>query len=102
MIKLVDIFKQYGGMFTYAPNIEVGEYELKNFYLFDNAKYERCLYFDTTKGMFKTGSKNMISTIRGGLGDILQKYFEKGETVLIEIVNRRGVTGKFGLVIRTV
>lgn len=102
MIKLVDIFKEYGKIFIYAPNLEVGEYEVKKFYLFDNSKYERYLYFDTTKGMFKTGSKNIISTIRGGLGDLLQTYFDKGETVLIEVVNRRKQTGQFGLVIRTV
>jgi hypothetical protein len=103
MIKLVDLFEQkYGKLILGIPLLEVGEYEVKNFFILDNADYIKYLYLDTELGMFKTASKNLIVSILGGLGVLLQEQFEKGQTVLIEVVNQRKKTGKFGLAIRTV
>lgn len=103
MIKLIDIFAtKYGRLVLGVPFLEVGEYEVKRFVILENEKYVKYLYLDTDKGLFRTASKNLISSILWGLGTLIQDQINKGETVLVEIVNQRKKTGKFGLAFRTV
>ena len=98
MIKLVDIFeKNFGPRFQGVPMLQVGTYEVKNFYIIDNAYYVKVLYLDTVEGMYKTESKNLLGIIFGGLGDLLKEQFKKGETVQIEIISQQPKNGRYGL-----
>ena len=104
MMKLVNLFDQrYGKLVLGIPKITVGEYELKKYFIFDNEKSVKILYLDTIQGMYKTASKPMIRSLMfGGIGKLLQEQFDKGETVLVEIINQRKLSGKFGLAFRLI
>lgn len=103
MAKLVDLFaSKYGRLTMGVPILEVGEYEVKKFVILENENYMQFLYLDTDKGLFKTASRNLIMSITWGLGNLMQEQFNKGETVLVEVVNQRKKTGKYGLSFRTV
>lgn len=103
MIKLIDLLDQeYKFLLGNVPDLEVGEYEVKKYYIFDDPKFMKTIFFDTDKGMYKTKSWAMIRTLYGSLGAILQKQFDKGETVFIEFVNKRNVNGRYGLGFRII
>lgn len=103
MIKLVDLFEQkYNFLTKGVPDIEVGEYLVQNYVILDNDRFVKTVYFITDQGTFKTVSRAMIRSLYSGLGVILQEQFSKGESVLIEFVNKRTKSGQFGLGFRLV
>lgn len=103
MIKLVEAFaEKYKYLTGGIPNLEVGEYELKNYYILDNVNFSKTVYLITDRGVYKTLSIAMLKSLYGVLGDFLKEEFAKGETVYVEVVNTRIANGRFGLAFRTV
>lgn len=104
MIKLIDVFDQkFRFINTGIPLLEVGEYEVKAYYIFDDRNFTKTLFLDTTTGYYKSTSTTLVGSIFGGFGKLLQEQFDKGETVLVEIVSKRAThKGKFGLAFRSV
>lgn len=104
MIKLTSLINEnFGQIAKGVPILTVGEYEVKAYYVLDNDKFVKTLYFDTTIGFYMTTSTTLVSSIFAGFGKLLQDQFDKGETVLVEIVSKRAThNGKFGLAFRTV
>lgn len=103
MIKLVDAFKEkYSFLIGGVPDVEVGEYELKNYHIVDNEYFSKTIYLITDRGTYKTTSVAMLKSLYGLLGTFLQEQFANGETVLVEIVNTRISNGRYGVAFRVV
>jgi len=103
MIRLIDLYEvNFRKLFVGVSDLVVGEYEIKKYYIFDNEKFVKTVYFDTTIGMFKSTSLSLVSAMITGIGKILQEQFDKGETVFIEVVNMKSLRGKFGLTFRLI
>lgn len=102
MIRFIDIFEdKYGKFLKGVPELIPGEYEVKSYWIFDDEKFTKTIYFDTTIGMYKTVSRTLLSSFYWGIGKLLQDQFDNGETVLIEFINKQILSGKYGLGIRT-
>ena len=103
MIRLLDLYDEKFKLFSLGiPILEVGEYELKSYCILDNHKFTKTVYFDTTTGLYQSTSTTLVASMFGGFGKILQEQFDKGETVLVEIINKKTISGKYGLAFRTV
>lgn len=101
MIILKDHFEaKFSKMFLGVPDLLVGEYEIKKFYIFDDAKFSKTVYFDTDRGFFKSTSFTLIASMLTSMGKIFQDQIDKGETIFVEVVNMRTQRGKFGLTFR--
>lgn len=103
MIKLLDIIQSnYKFLTIPVPDLEVGTYQVKNYYLTEDSKFTKILYLDTDLGFFQTKSRVMIGLIYGIVGKIFDEAFENSQFVEVEIVNKRSVRGYMSLSFRLI
>lgn len=99
---LEEIQTKYKFLTIEVPSLEVGNYEIKKYYLTQDSKLVKVLYLDTDIGFYQTKSRVMIGSMYGIIGKIFDYAFDHGETVKVEVVNKRSVNGYMSLAFRMV
>lgn len=99
---LSEVQKKYKFLTVPVPELKVGVYEIKKYFLTENSKFVKVLYFDTDLGFYQTKSMTLIGSMYGIVGRIFDNAIKNGETVKVEIVNHRSFNGYMRLAFRTV
>lgn len=103
MIDLLDEVQQnYKFLTVDVPDLKVGVYEIKNYFLTENANFIKVIYFDTDLGFYQSKSRALIGSMYGIVGRIFDNAIKNNEIIKVEIVNRRSSTGYMSLAFRTV
>lgn len=103
MIDLMEIIQSdFKFLLSPVPDLKVGKYIVKNYYLTQDDKFVKVLYLDTDLGFYQTKSRTMIGLMYGIVGNIFDSAIDQGETIKVEVVNKRSVRGYMSLSFRLV